>query len=288
MLSGSYYRWDSDPDKFYQINKRVDIYGVKTLFDEPPPNKLPKEGQFSTAFSHIARCGLWPLYKGEKPKNPTLVKSIWVTSLDQVKNTDDRILNSLWGIVINNGDDKMEIGFSKGYMNDDLSNIFKIYFNQHTSQRQALLTKEGKHTVLYRGVSLFAADGVMTDRYFGDWWITTDISPYRKFMLKEWFDWLNKKDEISMFVYPQIGVTESNKSWLIKFGTKELEEIEMSVQRYGADKNFVYIGSGIWALYEKNKDGEFLLGGSETSDDTFKSGNVRWAAQALQKIKGKR
>lgn len=59
----------------------------------------------------------------------------------------------------------------------------------------------------------------------------------------------------------------------------------MSVRDDPSATNTVYLGGGIWALYEKPLDGEFLLGGPELSDDTAKSGKTRWAAKALNLVR---
>ncbi len=283
MLSGSYYLWDSNPKNFYVKEKRIDIYGYKDLFDEPPPKHIPKEGNLSSAYSHIARSGLYPLYMGEKPKKPVLNKSIWITSWDEALLIDSKIYKSLWGIVIINLDEKLgDIGFKEICVDDEMSNIFEEFFNPKSQARRMLVTNNSTHTLIYNGVSIFAAHGVITDRYFGDWWITTNVSPYRLYMLNEWFEWLINKNDISMFAYPRIGIEAGEKNWVIRFNTKDLQKRKLLVQPYGKNQNYVYVGSGIWALYENNIDGEFLLGGSETSDNYLKSGEIRWAAQALK------
>ena len=53
----------------------------------------------------------------------------------------------------------------------------------------------------------------------------------------------------------------------------------MQVTPYKNDIRFVYIGSGIWASYEKANNEVFLLGGQETSDNLLRSGDIRWAAR---------
>ena len=100
-------------------------------------------------------------------------------------------------------------------------------------------------------------------------------------MLNEWFDWLIRKDDISKFDYPGIGIKAGEEDWLIKFENRDYITIKITVNPYEKNQNYVYLGSGIWALHEKNIDGEFLLGGIETSDNYLKSSNVRWAAQAI-------
>ena len=284
IFSGCYYLWDFKPENFYSKNKRIDVYGTKDLFEEPPPKSIPKEDKFSSAYSHIARCGLYPFYMGEKPKRPVLNKSIWITSWDKVLSIDSKIYNSLWGIIIMNLDDNIQnVDFNEICIDDDINDVFKEFFNPESQTRRMLVTDKFTHTLIYNGVSIFAAHGVITDRYFGDWWITTNISPYRLFMLNEWFDWLIRKDDISKFDYPRIGIKAGEEDWLIKFENKDYIRIKMTVDPYEKNQNYVYLGSGIWALYEKNIDGKFLLGGIETSDNYLKSSNVRWAAQAITK-----
>jgi hypothetical protein len=282
LLSGSCYLWNFDHERFYPEGKRIDIYGTTELFDEPPPKRLPRDFQFSSAYSHIARCGLWPLYQGETPKKPVSVKSIWVTPWSQVKTVNSNILNSLWGIVVNKADGEIDIGFKKIYVDDDLAHIFRKYFNESV-QRQIWVTQDNSHSLSYNGVSIVLADGVLTDRHLGDWWITARISPYRQYILSEWYDWLINKDKISMFRYPKVGVVKSEQEWIIKFEDRDHANIKMEVTQFKDNKDYVYIGSSIWSLYEKNKDGKFLLGGPELTDDSFKGGIIRWAAKAVNK-----
>lgn len=281
IFSGTFYLWDFNPETFYLKDKRIDVYGLKNLFDEPPPKSILKEDNLSSAYSHIARYGLYPLYMGKKPKKPVINKSIWVTSLDKALSIDSKIYKSLWGIIIINLDKKMKnIGFNEISMDDNISNIFKELFEPKSQSRRMLVTDNSTHTLIYNGVSIFAAHGVITDRYLGDWWITTNVSPYRQYILREWYDWLINKKDISKFIYPSVGIESGMNDWFIKVEKKNFTKKKMSVQPYEKNQNYVYIGSGIWALYEKNIDGEFLLGGTETSDDYLKSGNIRWAAHA--------
>ena len=282
IFSGSYYLWDFDEQRFYPVDKRIDIYGGRHLFNEPPPKRLPGDFQFSSAYSHIARCGLWPLYRGEKPTMPAPVKSIWVTPWSQLKTIDSNVLKSLWGVVINEVDEEMDGGFKSTFIDNNLPDVFREYF-LHSVRRKIWVAKDNSHTLFDNGVSIFIADGTMTDSYLGDWWITTRISPYRQYMLSEFFGWLVRKGKISMFHYPTVGVLNSEKDWIVKFENKEHANIKMQVERYEGDREYVYIGSSIWSLYEKNKDGEFLVGGPELSDDSSKSGSLRWAAQAVNK-----
>jgi hypothetical protein len=282
ICSGSYYMWDSDPEKFYIKDKRIDIYGDKNLFVEPPPKHMPNEGNFSSAYSHIARSGLYPLYKGNEPKNQVFNRSIWITSWDKVLNLDSKIFKSLWGVIIVALDKNMhDIGFNKVCVDDDMSSIFTEFFKPENQPRRMLVSSNLTHTILYNGVPIFAAYGVITDRYFGDWWIATNVSPYRLYMLNEWFEWLINRNDISAFVYPRIGIEPGKKDWLIRIDTKDLQKRKFLVHPYEKDQNYTYLGSGIWALYENNLSGEFLLGGPETSDNYLRSGETRWAAQAL-------
>ena len=282
ICSGSYYMWDSDPEKFYIKDKRIDIYGDKDLFVEPAPKHIPNEGKFSSAYSHIARSGLYPQYIGSEPKNQVLNKSIWITSWDKVLNLDSKIFKSLWGIVIIDIDERMrDIGFNEICVDDETSSIFGEFFKPENQPRRMLVSSNSTHTILYNGVPIFAAYGVVTDRYIGDWWITTNVSPYRLYMLNEWFEWLINRNDISAFVYPRIGIEPGKKDWLIRIDTKDLQKRKFLVHPYEKDQNYTYLGSGIWALYENNLSGEFLLGGPETSDNYLRSGETRWAAQAL-------
>ena len=282
ICSGSYYIWDSDPERFYTKDKRIDIYGDKDLFVEPPPKHIPNEGKFSSAYSHIARSGLHPLYKGDKPKNPVLNRSIWITSWDKVLNLDSKIFKSLWGVIIVDLDKNMsDIGFNEICVDDKISSVFTEFFKPEKQPRRMLVSSNSTHTILYNEVSIFAAYGVITDRYFGDWWITTNVSPYRLYMLNEWFEWLINKNDISAFVYPRIGIEQGKKDWLVRFDTKDIQKGKFLVHPYKKDQNYVYLGSGVWALYENSLSGEILLGGPETSDNYLRSGETRWAAKAF-------
>jgi hypothetical protein len=284
ICSASYYMWDFDPEKFYIKNKKIDVYGDKDLFVEPPPKHLPVESNFSSAYSHIARFGLYPLYKGNEPKNPVQNRSIWITSWEKMLELDTKIYKSLWGVIIVDLNKNMhDIGFNEVCADDNVSSVFTEIFKSESHVRRMLVTNNSTHTVLYNGVPIFAAYGVMTDRYFGDWWITTNVSPYRLHMLSELSEWLINKKEISAFVYPCIGIEQGQKDWLIGIDKKDLQKRKFLVHPYRKDQRYVYFGSGIWALYGNSPSGEFLLGGPETSDNYLKNGETRWAAQALTK-----
>ncbi len=71
--------------------------------------------------------------------------------------------------------------------------------------------------------------------------------------------------------------------WLIRSESGNYRHERMSVIPYEDDKNYVYIGSGAWSLYEKSEKGEFLVGGPELSDDTYLSGIARGAAADLSR-----
>jgi hypothetical protein len=278
VFSGSYYFWGFDEQTFYPVDKRIDIYGGRHLFNEPPPKQLPGDFQFSSAYSHIARCGLWPLYRGEQPGKPVSVKSIWVTPWSKVDTVNENILRSLWGILVNEVDIKMDKEFNKTYLGDELPKMFRDYFSRF-DQRSIWMTRTGYHTLSYKGASILLADGIMTDRHLGDWWVTTSVSPYRQYILAEFFDWLQTKGEIEVFHYPRVGVTEVGKEWTVKFENRDYLNMKMQVEPYKGNPEYVYLGSGIWCLYEKKDDEEFLLGGPELSDDSFITGTIRWAAR---------
>jgi len=91
-----------------------------------------------------------------------------------------------------------------------------------------------------------AAEGVITDSSIGDQWITTNISPYRSFILEEWSNWLNRKNDIQRFFYPPPGVTEGHEKWFIRAEGKDFLKRKMKVTPDKKDMRFVYIGSGIW------------------------------------------
>ena len=282
LLSGLYYLWNCNSERFYSDNNRIDIYGEKNLFEEPLPNSAPQEGHMSSAFSHIARCSLCPLYVGEKPNEVLANKSIWITRWDEVIGLNSNILNSLWGVVVVDIDDRMmEVGFHKTYFEDNVSEPFKEFFSQKVPPRQILITANDSHTVEYGGTSILAGNGILTDRYLGNWWITTDISPYRRFILNEWFNWLIDHDNMHSFIYPVVGVAINGKTWRIKFQKKEDIKKKISITPYEKDRNFVYVGSGLWALYQKKEDKEYLVGGLEVSDDYLRSGNLMWAAETV-------
>jgi hypothetical protein len=278
--SGCYYFWDFNPELFYPKNKRIDFYGNKELFDEPSPKTLPLDGHISSAYSNVARCGLYPLYVAEKPSKPVSYKSIWATSWDKIEKVDKKTLQSLWGIVVIDVDDELEnIGFKKITFEENINKCLIDVFPKVFPSREMLVAGNNVHTLTYSGTSVFAAEGVITDKYIGDWWITTNISPYRNFILEEWINWLNKKNDIQKFFYPPSGITDGGDEWLIRAEGKDFLKRKMKVIPYKNDMRFVYIGSGIWASYEQVSNEVFLLGGPETSDNLLRSGYIRWAAR---------
>lgn len=283
VVSGGYHLWDFDLQGFFPRDKRIDVYCERVLLDEPPPGSLPRENGFSSAYSHIARCGLWPLYRGERPGRSVESRSIWIAPWREISKADCSTLGSVCRIVVN---DKIPhgngIGFEPVYVGDGIAHPLNGYLGIGSQMRQQFVTKGNKHTMVRCATSIFAANGVMTDRYFGDWWVTTEISPYRTFMLKEFFNWLIAGKAISRFVYPDAGVGSGDKEWLIRVDSGRHGTEKMLVRPFEEDKRFVYLGAGIWSLYEETSEGSFLLGGPETSDDWLITRNTRWGAQRLK------
>ncbi len=287
FLSGCYYIWDHNPETFYLRGKKIIVYCDKKLLYEPLPKNIPEKNNMSSAYSHIARSGIRPLYKGSKPLSRVSEKSIWMTDYDSALKLDSQISKSLWGIVIVDDKDMTKIGFNKLFLKNDIHNIFNDFFNKEIVKKGYYLTKDNNHSLVYNGVSIVSANGILTDIDIGDWWITTDVSPFRRHMLREWASWVNKKTDISVFVYPPIGVKELGFDWKIKYENRDYKTIKMTVIPYEINnKKYVYIGSGIWALYERDGEQQFLVGGPELSDNYLKSGVEKWAAETVNNGKG--
>ena len=127
---------------------------------------------------------------------------------------------------------------------------------------------------------MFASYGILNDRFIGNWWINNEISPYRRYVLSSFYNWLTKDVEIKPYKYPTLGlITDKGPGNLWRFKTEtEMEKILYLDVRPDAH-SFVYCGSGIWALYSSNEVSEFLLGGPELSDDLLATNMIRWAAK---------
>tara|TARA_B100002003_G_scaffold247559_1_gene279354 strand:+ start:844 stop:3078 length:2235 start_codon:yes stop_codon:yes gene_type:complete len=283
ISSGSYFYWDFDIEDFYKDQKRIDIYSEKELLDEPPNNRMPKTGRISSLYSHIARCGIWPLFKDGEPQKPVTRKSVWVTQANKIDEIEKEIANSLSGIIITDMEEiNKNFGFKKIILKDDLAEEFAPTFNPSKKRRKVWLTRDGYHTYPLHMTSLFAAQGVVTDQYFGDWWITTEINPYRKQMLEQFCGWIRQGDNIKSFDYPSPGIVVGGEEWLIKSVNSNGFKSKFDIVPYSKDSKYVYLGSGIWALFGKDKEAEYLLGGQELSDNLNVSGTSKWAAKKIK------
>ena len=98
-------------------------------------------------------------------------------------------------------------------------------------------------------------------------------------MLRQWFDWLDAREPIARYHYPSIGVGPGDQEWLIKIGDDDVIRQKMSVTPY--KNEYVYLGGGVWGLYERSESDEFIIGGLETTDNYGIAGNNKWAAPTL-------
>lgn len=115
----------------------------------------------------------------------------------------------------------------------------------------------GKSTVLF-------GKNVISDKELGTWWNTIPISPYKKYTIENFNQWLCYDENISFFNYPETKNEIYNVSFTYDNGNKEtFEKINISKMQHLYKNDWIYLGNRRWGiLLDNNK----IIGGAETID----------------------
>ena len=279
LLSCSYYQQIFRPESMY-LNNRLDVYCDQRIIQEPQPNQIPQSDHFSTAYSDIARSGLYPFYRGSKIISKSRQPSLLITTYDDfIYNLSNKVGEKTKVIILDQIPDENIFGFKEKTFSYKINSAFNKFVRVQPFERN-YYTHENLHTMSWKNISILASYGILNDRFIGNWWINNDISPYRHYMLSSFYKWLTKNVEIKPYKYPPLGlIPDKGKKNLWHFKTETAISKSLYLYVHPNSQSFVYCGSGIWALYSSTDANEFLLGGPELSDDLLTSGMNRWAAE---------
>jgi hypothetical protein len=259
---------------------RIDVYGNSRFIEEPEPNEIPPPDGFSTAYSNIARSGLYPYYRGDwMEKVPTERSLVICRYGDFFENYKPYLNGNTRVVILDSIPRNNPFGFVAEEYLYERNGLFELFLGIREAERK-YFHKSDFWTDNTQPFLMLAAKGVLSDLIIGNWWNNTDISPYRAYVLNSFYRWLKSGKDISVFKYPKMGLKSSKSTgslWTFKtqHGPENYLHVEVSMD----SEPFVYCGSGIWALYSRTTDSEFLVGGPELSDDMGASQMKRWAAK---------
>lgn len=269
---------NSNTESFYPPGKTIDVYGEPKYIVEPPPNATPSSDTISSLYAHIARSGLYPRYIGEDLPKELHINTLLVTRADKAtdivppKNAD--LLKVLIVDEIPQGSfEQFSVFEYGGEAPQELINFFPIFVTKRTAYRA-----ERHHSIYLNGIRYLSAFGALNDRVLGNWWINTDISPYRRAILNDFYGWLRGENEVRVFQYPEkskISSEGNGTRW--KFTTDKGKSTDFFAHMQ-INQKFIYFGGGIWGLHSFYEGKEYLLGGPELIDDSYSILNLRWAA----------
>ncbi|MFC1488587.1 hypothetical protein ACFL6B_01935 [Thermodesulfobacteriota bacterium] len=279
LLSCTYYQKDNQSESMYLGNK-LNVYCDQNIILEPPPNRIPQNWHFSSAYSHLARSGLYPFYKGYKITGKPEQPSLLITTYDDFLSIFSKNVTSNMKVIILDYIPENNIfEFKTNSLSYEMNPSFNSFL-QLLPYRRDYYTIGNSHTSEWRKTSVLASQGILNDRFIGNWWINNDISPFRRYILNSFFKWLTKDENIKVYEYPPLGLVSTkgpDNLWRLKTELGNESLLYLTVQPDA--HSFVYCGSGVWAIHSSNGNKEFLLGGPELSDDLLATGMTRWAVK---------
>lgn len=233
----------------------------KKIYEEAPVNSLPYEGHFSTLLANFTRYGCFPIY------DKNFDSTIYFTTYKYFINHQDKI-KSRKIVIIDDIPDKNIFRVKKYRITD--TNDSNNYFY---SQNGMYLTN------IYKNKSIFFAKNIISDNEIGSWWNNTTISPYKKYIIKSFFDWLNKGIDIQMFSYPK--TNKVNEVYKINYedGSKDYLTItKKSIFFKNSEEKIIYIGDRKWVFVLKNNK---ILGCPEMVDDVKNLINMKYIGERI-------
>lgn len=280
FLSGAFIVRCEDSTNLIPKDKLVKVYGDYKLMQEPQPTKPPIHNNISNFYSNLARYGIYPYFVDQKidsveVNDTSLLITTW-ESFSSFKKSDLLKIDNI--IIV----DKHQIAENYGFrltsasVNESVLGLFPL---KCENQRQVYVNNQNQHTKTIHGTKIFAAYGLINDRFFGDWWAVTEVSPYRKYLLYAATEWLKQGIPINKYHYPDPIFTTGNITgeYHDSFGnSKEITGIELKLKILEKNSSIVYLGSGLWGIYQRKEDVLYIMGGPETSDDYERTGNMRW------------
>ena len=266
-------------NKIYKSKDRKTNYKlIKILSDnhdtfwEAPPNMPPSDIHFSTLIANFTRVNLFPEFV-QTLSNDTILfttyenlqRNFYRINTNKIVIVDDIPSNNFLGVK------KYDFDTKKVTNSND-----NFYYS----------VKGNSISLRYKYKNIVLAKNVLSDNELGTWWNITPISPYKKEMINQFLEWVQKNDEISIFKYPSFKCI--NKSYMVKYdnGKEDMwDTICMSKIIKSDNNNLVYLGKRKWAfVIDKN----VYFGNPELSDNYLSTLNTKWTAKVANKKKIKK
>lgn len=233
--------------------KKVNIVANEKMLREAPPNHLPKDDHFSTLIANQTRYNILPVYNADNIEIPQLLFLKYADFLKKSKMLEK----------------KMHIVLVDDIPENNVFNVKRYDIHTHKEvnicQNNCFYSVNGNDiTVNYKNSTVLFGKNVISDRELGTWWNTITISPYKKYMIEKFNQWLCYNENISFFDYPKTEKKFHNISFSYDNGKKEyLKEINISKKQHFYDNDWVYLDNRRWGiLLNDNK----IIGGPETID----------------------
>ena len=106
---------------------------------------------------------------------------------------------------------------------------------------------------------------VLSDVALGNWWNTIPISPYKKYMLDTFYNWVINCTDFPMYTYPMKIKHITKGNIIYDDGTKKyFDKIDISKKIKHENNYFLYLGKRKWGVLLDNGT---IIGGTETQDN---------------------
>jgi len=274
LTGGLYYIYSEGPHKFYPNKDSIAVYGKEELLKEPMRNRPPSKDSISNLYSNLPRFGIYPEWKSTTPpKGIKGDRALWFTTYETFLKRQSDL--PLYTVIVNDSSGIAQQGYSR-ISADKSKNMIGIKSNK--PNRYVWILPDLQHTKKIGSNNIFINSNVLNDIAIGNWWGSIDVSPYRKEMIKRFTEWIKYQTPITRYSYPMVG---------IRAGQHDLRGVDnegniyvnsktnIHISNYG-DIQYVYLGSELWGIYLKEGNKELIIGGPETSDNSYKYNDVRF------------
>lgn len=274
LTGGTYLIYNITHDGFYSHANQIKIFCQEDYLRESLPNQDPKPYSISNLYSNLARFDLHPDWKGEEPTGCSPdEKCIWFTTSDEFNSWNGNIPKFI--VLVDDSNKLTKLGYEKRIIST-VKNV--VGLPEYSGNRYTWVLSNSAHTMTIRSSQIFSSFGVIDDIVLGNWWTSTDVSPYRKEMVNRFSNWIKYRHDISSYHYPPVGIRKGNKNMIMtqkEGGTTSLNNIDVVPFEYNR-KKYVYLGGELWGTIKQEDNEINIIGGPETSDNYLRNKKNRF------------
>lgn len=234
--------------------KKLNIIAKQAILRETPPKFKPLSNQYSTLVANFTRYNIFPVYNAfgkDMQQLYIMTYDDFIKSLNKFEN------DACYIIIIDEIPDNNVFGAKK----------FDIFTKQKITScnDKCFFSTDGlKITTKYKNSHIFFGKNVISDKELGTWWNTLPISPYKKYIIDKFNNWIINGEDVLFYNYPQNINIIQDMTISYDDGEKDkINEIKVSLPVKDNANNFIYMGNRQWGILLKEN---ILLGGMETSD----------------------